>query len=170
MNLLLLYRIKCLPKNTNGRLAIPALAGLLVIILSLLQTIYSSYVLYSKNFSYMNCYQLNETIQCGLYLVQEFSKKICVCDAWSSKYLQCECCYVMLIQVVVSTRSHGYLASPMMRVMMMMVMTTAVRITVVDTGRKIIGSRQITHHQDRMMLVKHPVHPVILVPVNDKDL
>ena len=30
MNLLLLYRIKCLPKNTNGRLAIPALAGLLV--------------------------------------------------------------------------------------------------------------------------------------------
>ena len=31
MNLLLLYRIKCLPKNTNGRLAIPALAGLLVI-------------------------------------------------------------------------------------------------------------------------------------------
>ena len=32
MNLLLLYRIKCLPKNTNGRLAIPALAGLLVLI------------------------------------------------------------------------------------------------------------------------------------------
>ena len=31
MNLLLLYRTKCLPKNTNGRLAIPALAGLLVI-------------------------------------------------------------------------------------------------------------------------------------------
>ena len=31
MNLLLLYRIKCLPKNTNGRLAIPALAGLLVL-------------------------------------------------------------------------------------------------------------------------------------------
>jgi len=30
MNLLLLYRIKCLPKNTNRRLAIPALAGLLV--------------------------------------------------------------------------------------------------------------------------------------------
>jgi len=30
MNLLLLYRIKCLPENTNGRLAIPALAGLLV--------------------------------------------------------------------------------------------------------------------------------------------
>ena len=32
MNLLLLYRIKCLPKNTNGRLAIPALAGLLVFV------------------------------------------------------------------------------------------------------------------------------------------
>ena len=32
MNLLLLYRIKSLPKNTNGRLAIPALAGLLVLI------------------------------------------------------------------------------------------------------------------------------------------
>jgi len=31
MNLLLLYRIKCLPKNTNGRLAIPAVAGLLVL-------------------------------------------------------------------------------------------------------------------------------------------
>jgi len=30
MNLLSLYRIKCLPKNSNGRLAIPALAGLLV--------------------------------------------------------------------------------------------------------------------------------------------
>jgi len=35
MNLLLLYRIKCLPKNTNGRLAIPALAGLLVSVVAI---------------------------------------------------------------------------------------------------------------------------------------
>jgi len=78
----------------------------------------------------------------------------------------------MLMQVVVSTRSRGYLVSQMMRVMMTM-MIMAVRITVVVMERKIIVSRQTMHlpdsHQIRMVQVKHPVHPVISAPVIEKD-
>jgi len=71
------------------------------------------------------------------------------------------------MQAVVSMRSHGYLASLMMRVMMM-IMSTVAPITVVDTGRKITGSRQITRHPDQIRIVL--VRRVILASVNDKRL
>ena len=102
----------------------------------------------------------------GLCFVQKFSEIVN-----KAVVLQYESSYVMLMQVVVSMRNHGYLVSQMMRVMMRVMMIMAVRITVVDTGRKIIRSQQIMHHLDshqiRMVLVVL-VHPVILVPVNDR--